>query len=166
MNMTARFTMLGQPVLEEEDAVRFIQQTFDCCTDWLPCEQLPPDCPDRRNVMLIRQCYAEACSIYLGRATTNHEQDLAIERLIELVSQVDSDWRGVHAVVWVCFIAGAETNNQKQRDFFVDRMNEVYRWTRFRNIPAAVESLQKIWGRKPGQKWTSCLPELTQVLVM
>jgi hypothetical protein len=66
----------------------------------------------------------------------------------------------------VCFIAGAETNDQKQRDFFVDRMNEVYQRTRFRNIPAAVQSLRRIWMRKSGQKWTSCLPELTQVLVM
>lgn len=158
--------MLGQPLLEEEDGVRFIQQTFDSCTDWLPCEELPPDCQDRRNVILIRQCFAEACNIYLGRATTDHEQDLTIERLIRLVSQIDSDARGAHALVWVCFIAGAETKDQKQRDFFVDRMNEVYQRTRFRNIPAAVQSLRRIWMRKSGQKWTSCLPELTQVLVM
>ena len=80
--------------------------------------------------------------------------------------QIDSDARGAHALVWVCFIAGAETSDQQQREFFVARMNETYERTRFRNIPAAVESLQRIWMRKSGQKWTSCLPELTQVLVM
>lgn len=158
--------MLGQPLVEEKDGVRFIQQTFDGCTDWLPCEELPPDCQDRRNVVLTRQCFAEACSIYLGRATTDHEQDLAIKRLIQLLSQIDSDAPTAHALVWVCFIAGAETNDQQQRDFFVARMNETYQRTRFRNIPAAVQSLQRIWMRKSGRKWTSCLPELTHVLVM
>ncbi|KAG8170296.1 hypothetical protein KVR01_001041 [Diaporthe batatas] len=163
---THMFTMLGQPFLEEEGGVRFIQQTFNGCTDWLSCEELPPDCQDRRNVILIRQCFAEACNIYLGRATTDHEQDLAIKRLMQLLSQVDSDAPTAHALVWVCFIAGAETNDPQQRDFFVTRMNETYQRTRFRNIPAAVQSLQRIWKRKAGQKWTSCLPELTQVLVM
>lgn len=158
--------MLGQPFLEEEGGVRFIQQTFNGCTDWLSCEELPPDCQDRRNVILIRQCFAEACNIYLGRATTDHEQDLAIKRLIQLLSRIDSDAPTAHALVWVCFIAGAETNDPQQRDFFVARMNETYQRTRFRNIPAAVQSLQRIWMRKAGQKWTSCLPELTQVLVM
>lgn len=158
--------MLGQPLLEEEGGVKFIQEAFDECINWLPCEELPPDCQDRRNVVLIRQCFAEACNIYLGRATTDHEQEMAIERLIQLLLQIDSDARGAHALVWVCFIAGAETNDQQQREFFVARMNETYQRTRFRNIPAAVQSLQRIWMRKSGQKWTSCLPELTRVLVM
>lgn len=165
-NTTSRFTMLGQPLLEEEGGVKFIQEAFDECTNWLPCEELPPDCQDRRNVVLIRQCFAEACGIYLGRATTDHEQEMAIERLARLLLQIDSDARGAHALVWVCFIAGAETNDQRHRDFFVTRMNETYQRTRFRNIPAAVQSLQRIWKRKSGRKWTSCLPELTRVLVM
>lgn len=158
--------MLGQPFLEEEGGVKFIQEAFEECINWLPCEDLPAGCQDRRNVLLIRQCFAEACSIYLGRATTDHEQKVAIERLIQLLLQIDSDARGAHALVWVCFIAGAETSDQQQREFFVTRMSETYERTRFRNIPAAVQSLQRIWMRKSGQKWTSCLPELTRVLVM
>ncbi|POS78274.1 hypothetical protein DHEL01_v203331 [Diaporthe helianthi] len=165
-SQTHMFTMLGQPFVEEEDGVRFIQQTYNGFNDWLLCEGLPTDCQDSRNVSLIRPCFTEACNIYLGRATTDHEQDLAIKRLIQLVSQVDSDAPTAHTLVWVCFIAGAETNDPQQREFFVARMNETYQRTRFRNIPAAVQSLERIWMRKAGQKWTSCLPELTQVLVM
>ncbi|KAJ0109943.1 hypothetical protein J7T55_014745 [Diaporthe amygdali] len=166
VNMPARFTMLGQPFLGEDDGVKFIQRTFDGCTDWLPCEELPLHSEDRRNVVLIRQCFAEACNIYLGRATTNHKQEVVIERLTQLLLQIDSDARGAHALVWVYFIAGAEANDPQQREFFVTRMNETYQQTRFRNIPAAVQSLQRIWMRRSSQKWTSCLPELTRVLVM
>ncbi|KAL1855227.1 hypothetical protein Daus18300_011228 [Diaporthe australafricana] len=163
---THMFTMLGQPLLGEESGVEFMQQTFGECTDWLSCERLPEDSQDRRNVILIRQCFAEACNIYLGRATTDHEQEMAIQRLRQLLLQIDGNARGAHALVWVCFIAGAETSDPQQREFFVARMNETYQQTGFRNIPAAVQSLHRIWERKTGRKWTSCLPELTRVLVM
>ena len=141
---------------------------------FLSDSHLPKDCEDRRTADLIRQGFTLACNIYIRCAASAdavsrfHDtiQAQSIHQLIGIVSQVLPSARGAHALVWVCFVAGAASSDQAQRDFFVDRLEQVYERTQFRNIPAAIESLKNIWARGRGTRFTMCIPKLSNVLVM
>ena len=149
----------------------------DSLTDIFAYSHLPDNSEDRRIVELIRQCFVSACAMYTRCATGantissfdfshNLIQERAIEQLIEIMLQISPSARGAHALVWVCFVAGAETMDEAYRAFFVERMNQIYAHTQFRNIPTAIQGLEKIWSRKNGKRWTLCLPQLSNVLVM
>ncbi|KAH7356371.1 fungal-specific transcription factor domain-containing protein [Pyrenochaeta sp. MPI-SDFR-AT-0127] len=171
------FEMLGVPLLGEEVGVLTVMKASDSLTDWLSYPHLPDDSDDRRAAETIRQCFISACAIYTRRAASANTssyfgfsddviQKLAIEQLISNISRISPSARGAHALVWVCFVAGAEATEQAHREFFVQRMKQTYAQTQFRNIPAAIESLEKIWSRKNGERWTLCLPQFSNVLVM
>ena len=135
---------------------------------------LPRDCEARRTADLIRQSFTLACNIYIRCAASAdtvsrfHDtiQAQSIHQLIGIISQVPPSARGAHALVWVCFVAGAASSDQVQRDYFVERMEQVYERTRFRNIPAAIESLKTIWAQGHGTRFTMCISKLSNVLVM
>jgi hypothetical protein len=86
--------------------------------------------------------------------------------LINQLAQIPPEAPGAHALVWPCFVGGAEATDPAERAFFVNYMNSVYARTKFRNIPAAVRSLQSLWDSKGKRRWTQCLPEHSNVLVM
>jgi hypothetical protein len=138
---------------------------------WYP--DLPEESEDRIMADRVRQCFISACAIYTrcatnstSDATVNLIQKNAIKELIEVMSGIPASFRGSHALVWVCFVAGAETTDEAQRAFFVNRMREIHQRTRFGNILAGIESLKSIWSRKTNERWTLCLPQLSNVLVM
>ena len=144
---------------------------------FLSYPHLPENCEDRRIAELIRQCFVSACNIYTRCAASTDSassfgmaldsiQQHSIEQLIGLISQISPSAPGAHALVWVCFVAGAASTDQSQKEFLVHRMEQVYKRTQFRNIPTAVQSLQNIWSRGDGKRWTACLPQLSNVLVM
>lgn len=141
---------------------------------WLSYSHLPENSQDRRLTDFIRKCFASACDIYT-RCAANADtisfcydavQAQLIEQLVGAVSKIPSDSRGAHALVWVCFVAGAASTDQGQRKFFVHRMEQIYTQTQFRNIPIAIQSLENIWARGNGERWTICLPRLSNVLAM
>lgn len=169
-----RFELLGVPLLGEEVGVLTLMKASKSLMSFLSFSHLPEDSEDRRIAVLIRQCFVSACNIYT-RCAANADavsrfhdtiQAQSIHQLIGVISQVSPNDRGAHALVWVCFIAGAASTDQSQREFVVNRMEQVYARTRFRNIPTAIQSLKNIWARRPGERWTVCLPQLSNVLVM
>lgn len=144
---------------------------------FLSYPNLPEGCEDRRIAELVHQCFILACNIYTNCANSTDvtpEQgafygpipEQAIQQLIDKMLQISPNVRGAHALVWVSFVAGAASTSQMQRAFFVERMNQVYERTKFRNIPTAIRSLVNIWSREDGKRWTLCLPLLSNVLVM
>lgn len=169
-----RFELLGVPLLGEEVGVLTMMKASESLMSFLSFSHLPEDSEDRRIADLILQCFVSACNIYTRCAADAHAvsrfhdtiQEESIHQLIGVISQVSPNDRGAHALVWVCFVAGAASTDQSQRDFFVHRMEQVYARTRFRNIPTAIQSLKNIWARRPGERWTVCLPQLSNVLVM
>jgi hypothetical protein len=172
---------LSLPLLGEHDGVLAIRNSFQSWQNWLTCEQFPPESEHHRIVDEIRLCFAGACDIYVRRATCDdspsssaHPQDpqdnslqsSAIQALMARISRISPHDPGAHALVWPCFVAGAEASETHQRTFFVDYMNSIYARTKFRNIPLAVQSLENIWSSERGTRWTLCLPEISNVLVM
>lgn len=142
--------------------------------DFLSYSHLPEDCEDRRTADLIRKCFTAAFDIYTRCAASAdtvskfHDsiQAQSIHQLIGIISRIPHSARGAHALVWVCFVAGAASYDQAQRDFFVDRMEQVYERTQFRNIPTAIESLKNIWAKGCGTRFTISLSKLSKVLAM
>lgn len=162
------------PLLGEEVGVLTMMKASESLMGFLSDSHLPEDCEDRRTADLIRKCFTSACNIYIrcaasaDAASRIHDgiQAQTIHQLIGFISRIPPNARGAHALVWVCFVAGAASTDEAQRAFFVDRMQHVYERTQFRNIPTAIESLRKIWAQGRGTRFTVCLPRLSNVLVM
>ncbi|KAL6708162.1 hypothetical protein ACN47E_003346 [Coniothyrium glycines] len=176
---TNMFKLLGLPLLGEDSGLLAIRESFQSWTSFLSYEALPADSTERRVMETVRQCFASACAIYIRRASSKDfitrpgsllgddpVQQSTVHLLIDRLSNIPPQAPGAHALVWVCFIGAAESNDPIQRQFFVDYMHGIYAKTRFENIPIAVQSLQNIWANKGKKRWTQCLSELSQVLVM
>lgn len=175
---TNLFELLGLPLLGEHHGMLALQK-FSQWEDWLTCEQFPEGSESQRILDETCLCFAAAHDIYKRCATSEDAgfsgpatlcpdavDNFNINKLVERISLIPPCSPGAHALVWPCFVAGAETADPGQRAFFVDYMNSIYARTKFRNIPTAVRSLENIWARKGGKRWTQCLPELSNVLVM
>lgn len=137
--------------------------------DWTHYD-LPPDSEHHRILQVSRQAFTTASQIYMGRATSsgNQNQWELLEGLKQLVSQIDPDVQGSHALVWVCFIGAADSTDPEHRRFFTERMNGVFGKTRFRNITAGLGSLPAIWNQSQqgSGRWTQNLTRLAPTLVM
>ncbi|PSN59956.1 hypothetical protein BS50DRAFT_640399 [Corynespora cassiicola Philippines] len=166
------FELLGFPLLGEDGGISVIQKKLDRWTEWLSREYSHVDTEDRCVVSMIGQCFISACQIYVRRAKAPDDHlpfldpSHLVLQIMSCVSQIPPTTNGAHALVWACFIAGAEATDPLQRAFFADYMNAIYARTKFRNIPIAVESLRRIWAESSHKRWTQCLPELANVLVM
>ncbi|KAH7074838.1 fungal-specific transcription factor domain-containing protein [Paraphoma chrysanthemicola] len=176
---TNMFELLGLPLLGEDTGVSAIKRSFQSWQDWLTCEQFPADSENHQILDKIRLCFAAACTIYIRRATSentesspamrsqyNQLQASTIQDLIGRLSNIPPHTHGAHALVWPCFVAGAEASDFDQRAFFVSYMESIYARTKFLNIPVAVQSLKALWASKGDKRWTQCLPEYNKVLVM
>lgn len=97
---------------------------------------------------------------------SDQDQWKLLEDLKQLVSQIEPDQMGSHALVWVCFIAAADSTDPEHRKFFVDRMNKVFAKTKFQNIAAGMQSLPAIWSQRGSMRWTQNLTQIAQSLVM
>lgn len=159
---SCRFKLLGRPMLGETQGIHALQLPIERYLDWTVYD-LPPESKHHRVLALSRLAFMKASQIYLGRAMVNQDQWGLLESLKQVVSQIDPDEPGSHALVWVCFIAAADSTDPEHREFFTDRMNKVYAKTQFRNISAAIESLPGIWSAQGSGRWTK---ELIPTLVM
>ncbi|RHZ52630.1 Zn(II)2Cys6 transcription factor [Aspergillus thermomutatus] len=162
---THMFQLLGLPLLSEHHGMHILQTPPDQTLDWLAYD-LPAHSSHHTLVGLTRQAFTLAAHIYLNRITTNTDQRDLTERLRRLISQIDPDGPGAHALVWACFIAAADTADETHRRFFVERMERVYLKTRFRNVITAVQALPGIWARRGERRWTEDLFRSTAALVM
>ncbi|EAU29296.1 predicted protein [Aspergillus terreus NIH2624] len=157
-----KFKLLGRPMLGETQGIHALQLPIERYLDWTVYD-LPPESKHHRVLALSRLAFMKASQIYLGRAMVDQDQWGLLESLKQVVSQIDPDEPGSHALVWVCFIAAADSRDPEHREFFTDRMNKVYAKTQFRNISAAIESLPGIWSAQGSGRWTK---ELIPTLVM
>lgn len=160
-----RFEFLGLPFLGEQQGINVLQLPLEHYLDWTLYD-LPPDSEHNHLLHISQLAFKKASEIYLGRATSNQDQWELLEGLKHLVSQVEPDQMGSHALVWVCFIAAADSTDPEHRRFFVDRMNRVFSKTKFQNISAGMQSLPTIWSQQSAIRWTQNLTQLASSLVM
>lgn len=75
------------------------------------------------------------------------------------------DTPGMHALVWVYFIAAASTQDSGNRVYFAGKLRQVYNKTHMHNIIVAVERLEEMWSQ--GQDgWATRFPMMRPVLAI
>lgn len=90
------------------------------------------------------------------------------------MSSLDPAAEGAHALVWPCFVAGAESQTAEDRQFFTTRLAQTYAITKFRNVQIARESLPLIWAMQDNaavagdesSSWVTRLGQLSKTLIM
>jgi hypothetical protein len=96
--------------------------------------------------------------------------DMALEATLDqlriLVEPITKTIPGAHTLVWVYFIAAAESRTSAHRLFFKRRLGELYDIGRFGNIPVALATLDQIWTLDPQQRWTRETNIIVPVLVI
>lgn len=83
-----------------------------------------------------------------------------------LIEPIAKTTPGAHTLVWVYFIAAAESRTPDHRVFFSYRLAELYEIGRFGNIPIALATLNQIWALDPQQRWTREANIIVPVLVI
>lgn len=165
---TRMMTLFAQPLLGENAGTLTLQAHPDTFFDFIS------------NVAIFNPAYAVqidmyksaircACNIYLTRVTRNppHSETVAeLEALKVLCEKIHPSTPGHHTLVWVYFIAAAESSTLAHRDFFTLRLQEVFSRTRFHNIPTALNALQELWKVQAERRWTEVLPEVMPVFII
>ncbi|CAI7607938.1 unnamed protein product [Penicillium pancosmium] len=160
---THMFEFLGQPLLGEAQGINALRLPLENYLDWI-CYDLPTDSEDSNLLLRLRMAFIKASHIYLGRTSSDEDQWQLVENLKQLVSQIDPDRVGAHALVWVCFIGAADSTDPEHRTFFTNRLQQVFVKTRFNNITSALNSLPGIWRQKGS--WTRNLTLTAPTLIM
>lgn len=161
-----RFEFLGLPFLGEQQGVDLLRLPLEPLLDWIILNDLPQDSEHSHLLQVSKLAFIKASEIYLGRVASDQDQWERLESLKQLVAQIEPDQMGSHALVWVCFIAAADSTDPEHRRFFVDRMNQTFARTKFQNIAAGMQSLPAIWSQRGSARWTQNLMQLAPSLVM
>ena len=127
--------------------------------------------PDHeRHINRFRDAYHQAYQITVIRASQNlppQSTTSRVEKLRKLCMQIDQVEEAHHILVWVYFIAAAESSTNQHRTFFVDHLYMVHRKTKFRNILIAVDALPKLWELQGGSiPWTDVLPKVMPAFII
>ncbi|OJD36357.1 c6 zinc finger domain protein [Diplodia corticola] len=161
---THMFEFLAQPLLGEAAATSMIADPLQYL-DWLSYE-LPSGSEVEVAISNTREAFLEASKLYFNRMRSEEDVQESLRNLRRLLAKIPHDAPCAHALVWVCFLGAVESTDEESRIDFTDRMARVYSKTGFRNIPAAIQSLEQIWARKDSSGRVTGLPEASPVLVM
>jgi ribosomal protein S19E (S16A) len=82
-----------------------------------------------------------------------------------LTEPLQQDTPGMHALVWVYFIAAASTQTPENQSYFAEKLRQVHRKTHMHNIIVAVERLEEMWQQEYGG-WTARFPMMRPVLAI
>lgn len=159
----ARFEFLGQPLLGEAQGINALRLPLENYLDWIHYD-VPTDPGDETLLLNLRMAFIKASHIYLGRVSSDETQWELLESLKQLVSQIDPQQVGSHALVWVCFIGAADSTDPAHQSFFTDRLQQIFSKTKFNNILSAINSLPAIWRQKGS--WTRNLILTAPTLIM
>ncbi|KAJ5375253.1 hypothetical protein N7517_007259 [Penicillium concentricum] len=162
---THMFEFLGQPLLSENQGVNVLSFPLENYLDWTYYD-LPSDSEHSDVLHLSRMAFIKASEIYLGRVASDHDQWQLLESLKQLISKIEPNQMGSHAIVWVCFIAAADSTDPEHRIFFVNRMKRIFAKIKFQNISAGIEALPAIWSQQGSSRWTKNLSRLAPTLIM
>lgn len=88
-----------------------------------------------------------------------------VDLLRTLTEPLQHDTPGMHALVWVYFIAAASTQNPSNQSYFVEKLRQIYNKTQMHNIIVAVERLEEMWTKRQNG-WTVAFPMMRPVLAI
>ncbi|RDW91970.1 hypothetical protein BP5796_01364 [Coleophoma crateriformis] len=155
-----------QPFLGEEIAVLNLSTRFADQIQFITQEVVQyPEYAEAAE--LIQSAHDQACDLYLHRAINNvpvEKTATLVQQLQDTIEPVAQGSPGEHGLVWVYFIAAAESSTQSHRDFFRNRLLHIYNRIGFSNILHSFKILDGIW-QDSDSRWTNVIMQLEQVFV-
>lgn len=171
--------MYAAPHLGEETGLQMISsqaqtdQLFGCLNH---CLQLYPE-----HTPLFSQVTSlvyQARDIYLQQVLSDHtsnffdldpiptnpESVARVQRFIEALEQFPETSPVAHMLVWTTFVAASDAQLEEHKVYFENVLRRHHARSGFGNLLKGIEALKRMWSRKPGERWTTLLPQ-TKVLV-
>lgn len=97
----------------------------------------------------------------LSMPNSNHQ----VQHFIDTLQALPPSSPIEHMLVWTTFVAASDCQLDEHKVFFEGVFRKHYARSGFANLLRGIETLHKIWARKPGERWTSLLPTV-KVVVM
>lgn len=159
--------MCTSPFIQENEALSTQRERFQRCVEFINAETTNSG---ERDITFIKTtlvtCYFQASRLYSNRVTSCEDSHSdVIRELRQSVELLEPGSAGEHVLVWVYFMAAAESSTPSDRSFFLERLKQCHTRTGFGNILRAYDLLSEIWARN-GKGWTSLLTREPKVLIM
>ncbi|KAM0438710.1 hypothetical protein ACHAPT_001467 [Fusarium lateritium] len=82
-----------------------------------------------------------------------------LEKFIETLKRIPHTSPVEHMLIWTTFVAASDAQLDEHKAFFEKVLRRHHARSGFGNLLKGIESLKKLWSRKPGERWTSLLPQ-------
>ena len=165
---TQMMTFFAQPLVQETPDRLWVACNSEHTVDSILGDaHLQPSLS--HEFQIYRTAIRRACDLYITRATLDpcySETVPHLDRLQVLCEPIQPTTPGQHILVWVYFLAAAESSTQKHREFFTGRLRSLHESTKFQNIPVALAALEEIWKVRPRRRWTEALSELAPIFII
>lgn len=124
---------------------------------------------NRRDIAILKCAYKTTYTLIMQQNASllpEHTVSDILEELRTLVAPMGKCTKGAQALVWVYFVAAAESLTQAHRTLFKHRLAELHGIGYFGNIPVALATLDKIWALDRRRRWTREAGIVAPVLVI
>ena len=164
-----RFQLFTPPLLDPSQGCEAFQKDLDFYFDFFVSVQSPNNPQLATNVIIYQEAIKQARNLYMKQTLqvqTPEQLWSDIEALKILVTPILSNSPGMHTLPWVYFIAAASSQDLGQREFFTERLMQVYQKTRMENILVALDRLEEIWRLPPDSNWARNPRAVNPVLII
>ncbi|KAM0548188.1 hypothetical protein ACHAPJ_009986 [Fusarium lateritium] len=87
-----------------------------------------------------------------------------VRRFIASLEKIPHTSPVEHMLIWTTFVAASDAQLDEHKAYFESVLLRHHARSGFGNLLKGIEALKRMWARKPGERWTSLLPQ-TKVLV-
>lgn len=152
----------ASPFISQDVGIRAIATQEHLGWDCPPVHFLPRH-EHQDSLAVISSLRKLAFQIYLQTASTGGTATPSSKTLVSrfrlLVEALPEGVEGGHVLVWPVFIAACASDVPEHRCYFVRFLERQFLRNGFGNIPKALQSLSRIWGRNEDENWVTLLPE-------
>ena len=121
-------------------------------------------CAEQEIVRTVTSASKLGSRIY--RDGTQLDNEPVLGQLRQTVARMPPSTAGGNSLVWVYFIAAAHCSTDDDRQFFTNRLVEIYNITGWANIVTGLLTLRQA-GQAPDGSWnTSIRPDISTAFVM
>ncbi|KAF4963206.1 hypothetical protein FSARC_8784 [Fusarium sarcochroum] len=169
----SKIKVYGAPLRDENSAVEifssqeYVAKLFNCL-----CQRASQFPEHSISFALITDLVQQAMAIYIGGVQRNQhsgsstDMDIAISiarvhHFNETLELFSPETPGDHIIIWAVFVAAASCILDKDMEFFEQMFMRHFLRSGFANLLSGLELLRKIWKRKPGDKWTTSVNDMT-----
>jgi hypothetical protein len=172
--MLSRLRVYAAPHLGEETGLEMISsqartaQLFGClnhCIDQYPqhsslSSQFADLVYQARDIYLQQVMSDQTSAFFNFEPVPGNPGSVArLEKFIESLKKIPHTSPVEHMLIWTTFVAASDAQLDEHKAFFEKVLRRHHARSGFGNLLKGIESLKKLWSRKPGERWTSLLPQ-------